>query len=494
MAHYWPVTLQRNATTGPASDVAEPDGGGRSRRPAGGLLALVVGLVAGVLYVIEVDRPSPWRDEIATLDAARRSAGGILALTAHVDAVHAAYYLLTHAVAHVLPGPVSVLDGRLVSVVAMALAAGLTVLLGRDSDRLATGVAAGLFLAVSPLVSRYAQEARPFATATALAVLASWLLVRAVRGPWWTWVLYAVAVAALGTVEVLALGLLLAHAAGVLATARRRLLPWLAASVVAVAAVSPLLRLVTGQRDQLATLTTPTVRDLADFLVRQPGSGAGVVVAAAAAVYLAWRTWRDRRGALAGGQAVPSLGVAGWVLPVVWAVVVPAVVWAVSLYQPLFRDRYLVFAVPGTALVVGRVLARLPRSAVGQPTAALAVLFVVAAAGLPTQREIRGPAGHGEDVEALDVLIRRVREPGDAVVFAPRYAQRVVGLDPSVWHGLPDRTADPGSAGRILLVESAGTGGPTAAARDVVAGVEISHRVVSTRRVAGFTVLVLAPR
>src|SRR5258708_27369138 len=81
----------------------------------------------------------------------------------------------------------------------MRIAVGLTVVLGR---RLAlasalpapamTAMIAGLLLVAVPLTTRYAQEARPYALTTLFAVLASYLLVRAVGSPRWPWwALYA---------------------------------------------------------------------------------------------------------------------------------------------------------------------------------------------------------------------------------------------------------------------------------------------------------------
>ncbi len=132
--------------------------------------------------------PSLWRDEAATISGSNRSVTAILALTKHQDAVHGLYYLLIHAVIAV--GGTTETALRLPSLIAMALAAGLLAELGRRLAKNtglpspgAVGLLAGLLLAVVPLTTRYAQEARPYALTTLFAVVASYLLVRAACQP-----------------------------------------------------------------------------------------------------------------------------------------------------------------------------------------------------------------------------------------------------------------------------------------------------------------------
>ena len=522
----------------PAGTLGDPatDAGAGSRRAAGtragrAAVPVAVGVLAVLVYAVDLTRPSPWRDEVATIDAARRTVGGILALTRHVDAVHAAYYLLTRAVADVDPGPVRVLDGRLISLVALAFAAAGTVLIGRRTDGARSGLAAGLLLVVSPLASRFAAEARPFALATALAVAATLALLRALdrpSGP--RWAAYGVALAALGAVETLALPLLLAaHAVHLAATAYARHLarpagqgrpappagpgrpappawsavrPWAVAAVAAVAVVAPLALVVTGQRGQLSALASPAPRDLADYAISAAGSRAGLVLlvaAAGAAVVLAARGRRASRGPADGRRpgvrpAAPwATAAAGWLLPLAWGVGLPVAVWLVSQVEPLFRDRYVLFTLPGIALLVGRVLTRLPLPL------GVAVLLAVTGAGLPAQASIRGPGGHGEDIRALDVAVAGLRRPGDAVVFVPGSTARVVQLQPSVWAGLPDHTDRPSlPATRVLLVRRVaashrpGADAPPTADRATLAAVAAGRRVTATAAVTGFTVTVYA--
>ncbi|MEU4717737.1 glycosyltransferase family 39 protein, partial [Micromonospora purpureochromogenes] len=172
------------------------------------LATLIVGLYG-------IGHAQPWRDELATWSATTRPLGDLLRLTGTVDAATGPYYLLMHGSVRLFGDSATAL--RLPSALAMAGAAGLTAVLGRWLLGARAGLLAGLLLAVLPGTSRYAQEARPYALASLFAVLATLLLVAALRRPGWTrWAGYAAAVAALGLTHLLALTLLAAHAAVVL--------------------------------------------------------------------------------------------------------------------------------------------------------------------------------------------------------------------------------------------------------------------------------------
>ncbi|MGN9916995.1 glycosyltransferase family 39 protein [Micromonospora palomenae] len=172
------------------------------------LATLIVGLYG-------IGHAQPWRDELATWSAVTRPLGDLLRLTGTVDAATGPYYVLMHGWVRIFGDSATAL--RLPSALAMAGAAGLTAVLGRWLLGTRAGLLAGLLFAVLPGTSRYAQEARPYALASLFAVLATLLLVAALRRPAWTrWAGYATAVAALGLTHLLALTLLAAHAAVVL--------------------------------------------------------------------------------------------------------------------------------------------------------------------------------------------------------------------------------------------------------------------------------------
>ncbi|MCZ7477408.1 MULTISPECIES: glycosyltransferase family 39 protein [unclassified Micromonospora] len=184
----------------------------------GPVVWVVPGLLTLVVTLAGIGHAQPWRDELATWSAASRPLPDLARMTRTIDAATGPYYLLMHgwtALAGTSPTAL-----RLPSALAMAVAAALTARLGAMLVGRRAGLLAGLLFAVLPVTSRYGQEARPYALATLLAVLATLLLVEALRRPGrWRWAGYAAAVAALGLLHLIALTLLAAHAVVVLLTA-----------------------------------------------------------------------------------------------------------------------------------------------------------------------------------------------------------------------------------------------------------------------------------
>ncbi|MGC5021553.1 glycosyltransferase family 39 protein [Micromonospora sp. DT47] len=404
------------------------------------LATLVVGL-AGIGHA------QPWRDELATWSAATRPIGDLVRMAGTIDAATGPYYLLMHGWVAVFGDSVTAL--RLPSVLAMAVAAGLTALLGQWLLGTRAGLLAGLLFAVLPGTSRYAQEARPYALATSLAVLATLLLVGALRRPGWVrWAGYAAAVAALGLAHLIALTLLAAHAVAVLlvqwrgtaaaglgpapAADRRSTRstdgppagnrpadtgvdsdrpgddrrgpvpwPWLVALLPAVVLVTPLAQLARGQRSrQLDWVDPARLTDLAALPggVAQSGAVGGLLLGLAAL-----GAARLGRRALLPGACVLA--------PVL-------LVFAAGLVVPLWVPRYLIFTVPFGCLLAGAALASVPLPP------ALAVVALASLLGLPDQAALRRthewPRSATVDYAGAARIIGDGQRPGDAIVYSPR--------------------------------------------------------------------------
>ena len=148
---------------------------------APGWLPVIPALATFAVMLTGIGNSSFWEDEASTLSAAGRSFPQLLRLLRHVDTVHAAYYMLMWVVIRV--AGTSETAVRLPSALAMAVAAGVIALLGRRLVSAGAGLAAGLVFAALPQVSWYGQEARGYALATALAVVASYLFVRVLDAP-----------------------------------------------------------------------------------------------------------------------------------------------------------------------------------------------------------------------------------------------------------------------------------------------------------------------
>ncbi|MFY1624783.1 glycosyltransferase family 39 protein [Micromonospora sp. WMMD723] len=463
---------------------------------------LLVTLAAGCWGI---NRAQPWRDELATWSAATRPVGDLARLTGTVDAATGAYYLVVHGWTGVFGDSVAAL--RLPSVLAMAGAAGLTAVLGRRLFGAPAGLLAGLLFAVLPGTSRYAQEARPYALVTLLAVLATVLLVGALDRPGrLRWAGYAAAVTGLGLAHLLALTLLAAHAVAVLTVqgyarhqdarprdarpqdapapdsrgrdARPRddrvddgatvaggtggrwgdrpLRGWVPAVSVAMVVLVPLLATAQRQRShQLDWVAPARLADLAALPGALAHSGVvGGVLVGLAALGAA----RSGRRALLPGLCV--------LLPVL-------LVFVAALAVPLWVPRYLFFTVPFACLLAGAALAGpAPRAAreptgpewprparpLGRPVGAgLAVVALAALLGLPDQAAVRHshgwPRSTTVDYRGAAAVIAAGQRPGDAVVYAPRDGW--LFLDLGIDYHLPriagDRATD-GPRPRDVLV------------------------------------------
>jgi mannosyltransferase len=390
-----------------------------------GRAEILIAILSAALFTWRVGRPSPWFDEAVTRDVTSRSASEIIDLAQHVDLVHTTYYLLVHAT---LGASASVTPIRMLSVVAAALTAALLVRLGRELGSARVGVLAGLIWTLAPLVSRYAQEARPYAMVALAATAATVALVRFCRRPWLPARsgLYAGSLVILGLLNVLALLLIVVHLSYVLATSaptiRRR---WALSASGALATLSPLLIASAGQSEQVSWLPRPGLEQLTGFLLAE--YAVGLVVLALLVLAIA---------GVGRGTHSPALG-----LGLAWALLPPVILWTVSQAHPLYDWRYVFFTVPGSALALAS-LATLLRW-----RWLVALLLVLAIGGAHMQNVYRYRAsGHAEDLRGAAAAIEAGSRPGDAVLFLPESRRVVEQAYPEDFRGVDDvslaRTAE----------------------------------------------------
>ena len=452
---------------GPAHAIPLPAGPARAapapaRRPAltlrPGWLQAVPPLATFAVVLWGITGSSYWRDEAASLSAAERPLGNLVRMLGHVDAVHGAYYVIIWAVVRI--GGAGELATRLPSALAMAAAAAAVTALGRRLVSPRAGLASGLVFAILPEVSWYGQEARSYAMVTALAAVASYLLVRARQaaggagaGRWLAG--YGAVLAALGVANLFGLLLIVPHAVtvgmewrrsvsdhgvsdhGVSGPGAARSLArgWLAAAAAAVLLVSPLMALAWVQRGQLAWLSPAGLAGLESLqlLVGTTTMTITAVAVLACAVVFCARRGRQR---LAGAWPRGLTGVA-----VPWLVLPPAMLLAVSPVTPIYAFRYVMICTPAVALLLGTGLAALGRAA-----GALAFVLI-AALGLPFQLFIRSPGGHGDAILQADRIVAASMRPGDAVLefkeenFAQAYPFGIHDLDNVAQARTPIRSA-----------------------------------------------------
>jgi len=355
---------------------------------------------------IGLGSPSLWGDELATWGMATVPWDRGAALLQTVDAVMAPYYAAMNAWVHLAGDSDVVL--RLPSLVAMVATAALVGLVGTRADGPRTGLVAGVLLALLPLSSAYAQEARVYAFADLAVVLAGYLLLGALERPTRRRLAgYGAAVALVGLCHLVALLILLPHAVLVLVRARHLLRPWAVAAAAGTVPALPLVWFGWRQRGQIRWLATFTVTP-ADYLSSIGGSVTGGLVVVGLCL-LGAGAGRGRAGL--------------WFAA--WAVLPPLALLAASPVIPMMLQRYLLFVLPGWMLLAATGLVRLWDARRGTVvtvlarTAAAVAVVVVAALGVPWQWGLRGPAGHNqEDARALARTIGDGYRPGDAVVYA----------------------------------------------------------------------------
>jgi len=387
----------------------------------GDLGPLICGGVALILGAWQISRLSFTQDEAATISVIRRPFGSMLALLGHIDAVHGAYYLIMHLVVKLGPSEVIL---RAPSVLAMAGAASLTALIGAKVAGKATGLAAGLIFSLTWLTTEYADDARPFAMATFLAVLASYrfvvyLLTGTRRDAGW----YAAVLAVCGLMNVFALLVATAHLVTLLASpvARARL-PRYGAALAAVAVlVSPLAWLAATQVSQVGWEQRP-----------RPAVSLGILAALVVTAAVSFALARPGRSLQVARPAEAAFGPEPLIrLSAPWLVIPIALLLGASqltvAHSPgqsptadagIWEPRYLLFCLPAAALLIVALVSRLPRRAA---VAAATAVVVVAAASQPLAR----PAISPDDLRSVSALIGRQSRPGDAIIF-PDIAKRLI--------------------------------------------------------------------
>jgi mannosyltransferase len=369
------------------------------------LLALALGLY-------QLGRPELWRDELASWSFASRPVSSLIATAHRTGATQLAYYLLLHGWIAAFGDSADAM--RTLSVLAMAAAAACVALVARRLAGARAGLAAGLVFALTPSVTRFAQEIRFYALAVLVATLATLLLLRALDRPSAPrWTAYAACLALLGYIDLVALSVVAGHAAGaVLRTWHdhdRRQLWFLPATGAGLAACLPIVAAGTAQaKAQIGWIARPGLHLSAfAFFGRNLFYSTSVATALIVLALLAWAVaWRE-------AAFMTALAIA----PV-------AAVWLLSQGQySYFFPRYLLFTTGTWAVLAGIGLSRL------DARIAAAAVLVVAIVGAGDQQVIREPGAHSWssypvgrggyylDYAGAAAFVARRVHPGDGAVY-----------------------------------------------------------------------------
>ncbi|MEU8201021.1 glycosyltransferase family 39 protein [Streptosporangium sp. NPDC049046] len=414
---------------------------GRVRRRLPEAIPAVAAMLIGLWGITT---PSFWRDESVSVLAASMPIDDLWHLLGSIDRVHALYYLLLRPFAAFSTGELAM---RLPSAIATAAAAYGIAVLGRRLATPGAGLLAGSLYAVLPMVSRYAQEARSYAIVTAVAVLATWVLIEAARRSSRRWyAAYGACLVLLGWFHVYALLLVVAHAVTVLwwrqaprsapsspslsasespsasvPVSRSEIARFAGALAVAAAGIVPLALLAAGQREaQLSWLKPSKLTDVVWFGEEVAGTGWAALLLIALMLI----------GAFSGGRLTAVA------LP--WALL-PFVSMAISVVYPVFQPRYVLFAVPATALLAGAGLNALRPRALGW----IGVLLV-AALTVPTHLTIREPDTRPDDLRDMAATLLARQRPGDAVLYVTKNRRLFVAVYEDAYRDLRDLTYAPG--------------------------------------------------
>ena len=340
-------------------------------------------LLTLLLGCYQLGRPELWADELWSWSFAADPVHELVVSASRSNPAELVYDLALHYWMAAFGD--SVVAMRMLSVLAMAGAAACVALAGRRLAGARAGLLAGLVFAFVPSVSRFAQEVRFYAPTVLGVALATLLLLRALDAPSVRrWAAYGACLTVVGYIDVVALSVVLGHAAGAALRwwqdedARRDrgvrvLLGFAAAAAAGLAACVPLVAFsLTKAGTQLFWVTRPGLDAYAfGSFARNLFFSTSVAAAVIILGVLAWSAWR----AAAFATAIA-------VLPV-------AAVWLLSQGpHSYFVGRYLLFTVTAWAILAGIALSRLDVR-----LAAVAVL-VIAIFSASDQQVIRQPGAH----------------------------------------------------------------------------------------------------
>ena len=387
------------------------------RRGLGVVCAITVAVVTAAITSYQVGHRQLWQDEYSTWYASTLHSADFMRLIGNIDLYVTPYYLFMHSWISLFGDSPAVL--RTPSVIGMTIAAGLIVLLGQRLFDLGTGVVGGLVFAVLPTVSRYAQEARPYAIVMMLAVLATLQLTRAIKSPKWpNWLWYGAAMLALGYTHMIAITLAAPHFIAIRTAVKRhdvlRLWRWLVAGVAIVVFVVPYALLGSEQSAAAAWIrvSPANIRAYPTDLTGSLKISAVLATLACIAVIVLWRSGRVRVMMLA-----------------TWAVIPPLIALAGGQRLHLFLFRYFLFTLPAWSLLAAAGLTAIVRivlRATGGLNVALrivgsiALVACIALLSIPGQKLYRlNPLeGNYPDYHGVATSIIAQERPGDGIAYS----------------------------------------------------------------------------
>jgi len=401
-----PATREAAATDRQMSHAALP------QTQASLLLALLT--IAGAwLRLWHLGAKSLWLDEGATAALARASWQHFAWVWWHGEAnLQTIYFLFMRGWIHLGDSEVWL---RLPSALFGIAAIPLLYLVARKFMDSGPALAAAALLAFSPTHVDYSQEARSYTLAIVMVLLSTYFFVRAVEQcqhkDWTRWMIFSTL--AFYCHDFTALVLVAQACSLFFKPEPRRWRPLLIrGSVIFLLALPGLTYVFRASPENLhfVWMPRPSPREfwrLAGFF---GGNGVKVVVAGILWVAGLAAIWRRRH------SHTDSEAFWRGALVLMWAILPAMILAIISLWQPLFLQRYVIFSLPAAVLLAALGMDALRRWKLG-------VLLVVLLCGMSIPSIMGDYQKPREDWRGATNAILTAAEPGDAVAFFPFYTR-----------------------------------------------------------------------
>lgn len=377
------------------------------------LILLLLAAWAWRLYGLEAQ--SLWRDEVDSLRFATRDLPQVLAAFTRPGENGPLYYLLLRPwLAWVGQSEYAL---RWTSAFAGVLALPLIFAWGRRLFNPAVGLIALLLLAVNPYHLWYSQEARMYAVLGVVTMFALWSFANALeQGKWWRWVIWLALTTISIYIHVLSVLLVPLQIVWLLLIPRwrRRWRNYLLALAFLILPYLPIVwwqwALLTDTNFSTGHPFVPLQRMLRTLFVAQvegiaPQTGVWIFVPITFLILVALfyvRQWPRAR----------QLVLTWWLLP-------PLGVFAISLFSPVFTDRYLIWTLPALLLLLA-----VGAYALGKRYRWAAVILVAILVGVQLWsgwQQMAEPIK--SDFRSASAYVSPRRQPEDVTLFLIPYIQ-----------------------------------------------------------------------
>lgn len=353
-------------------------------------------LGAFALRAVALGSQSLWRDEIDAIWFALRPLNETLSMFTAMAQNGPLYFLALRPWLQTVGS--SELALRLPSAFAGAAAVPLIwqvarLLLGARSG--SAPLLAAILYAINPYALWYGREGKMYALVTLLALAATWYWLRGVeRGGWRPWVAYALAVTLAIYVHLLAVLIIPLHMLWFVIAwpqARRRWRGYFAALATLTLPYLPLLAWqwpMLLRSDPITGFRDPPLSEMAKTILINQARGfmpndsllllAPVWIAGAIGLTLG--IMELPRAENASGARLPLGPLRRYLLLVSWLVAPVLFIWLLSLRQPVFTDRYVLWTLPAAMMLValGIQVVRRRLGHLGLPAALLLALWIAA--------------------------------------------------------------------------------------------------------------------